>query len=73
VRDRHFEFFAARVRKEEGAEWQHYWPTRPAQARLVFDRRGLREDYVLCGEMWCRPLESFMPRSRAPVVQITAC
>ena len=67
VRERHFEFFAARIRKNGGkdSEWHHYWPTRPPQARLVFDRRGLREDYVICGEMWCRPLESFMPRSRA--------
>ena len=32
VRERHFEFFAARIRK--GEEWEHYWPVRPAQARL---------------------------------------
>ena len=77
VRERHFEFFAARIRKEggkdDGAEWQHYWPTRPAQARLVFDRRGLRVDYVICGEMWCMPLEKLMPRAKAPVVQIAPC
>jgi hypothetical protein len=39
----------------------------------VLDRRGLREDYVLCGEMWCAPLEKFVPRARAPVVQIARC
>jgi hypothetical protein len=76
VRDRHFEFFAARILKDggkEGAEWQHYWPTRPPQARLIFDRRGLRADYVICGEMWCMPLEKLMPRARAAVVQIAPC
>ena len=72
VRDRHFEFFAARIRKEDG-EWQHYWPTRPSQAKLVLDRRGLRADYVICGEMWCLPLEKLMPRAKAPVVQIAPC
>jgi hypothetical protein len=71
VRQGHFEFFAARVRKDN--EWHHYWPTRPPQARLVFDRRGLKADYVICGEMWCVPLEKLMPRSRAPVVQISRC
>jgi hypothetical protein len=71
VRNRHFEFFAARVRKDD--EWQHFWPTRPSQARLVFDRRTLKADYVICGEMWCVPLEKLMPRSRAPVVHIAAC
>jgi hypothetical protein len=73
VRDRHFEFFAARIRKEEGGDWLHYWPTRPAQAKLVLDRRGLRADYVICGEMWCMPLEKLMPRAKAPVVQIAPC
>jgi hypothetical protein len=71
VRDGHFEFFAARIRKDN--EWHHYWPTRPPQSRLVFDRRGLKADYVICGEMWCVPLEKLMPRSRAPVVQISRC
>jgi hypothetical protein len=71
VRNRHFEFFAARVRKDD--EWHHFWPARPAQARLIFDRRGLKTDYVICGEMWCVPLEKLMPRSRAPVVQIAPC
>jgi hypothetical protein len=71
VRDRHFEFFAARVRKDD--EWHHFWPARPSQARLVFDRRTLKADYVICGEMWCVPLENLMPRSRAPVVQIAPC
>ena len=71
VRDRHFEFFAARIRN--GEEWEHYWPVRPPQGRLVFNRKGLREDYVLCGDMWCAPLERFIPRSRAPVVAIAPC
>ena len=71
VRERHFEVFAARIRK--GDEWEHYWPVRPAQARLVFSRNGLREDYVICGEMWCAPLERFIPRSRAAVVAIAPC
>lgn len=71
VRERHFEFLAARIR--DGDEWHHYWPSRPPQARLVFDRSGLREDYVICGEMWCRPLEAFIPRSRAPLVEIRLC
>ena len=66
-----FEFRAERVRK--GGEWQHAWPTRAAQPRLVFDRRGLRADYVICGEMWCIPLERLMPRARAPVVAIAPC
>jgi hypothetical protein len=75
VRQGHFEFFAARIWKNGGkdGEWHHYWPSRPPQTRLVFDRRGLRADYVICGEMWCRPLEHFLPRSRAPVVQIAPC
>jgi hypothetical protein len=71
VVQRHFQFLAARVRKDD--EWQHYWPARPPQARLVFDRRGLREDYVICGEMWCIPLERLIPRARAPVVEIAPC
>jgi hypothetical protein len=73
VRDRHFQFFAARIRKEDGVEWQHYWPARPPQAKLVLDRRGLRADYVICGEMWCVPLEKLMPRAKAPIVQIAPC
>lgn len=75
VRQGHFEFFAARIRKQGGKDddWEHYWPMRAPQSRLVFDRRGLRADYVICGEMWCRPLEYFLPRSRAPVVQIAPC
>jgi hypothetical protein len=28
---------------------------------------------VLCGEMWCAPLEKLVPRARAPVVQIAPC
>ena len=40
---------------------------------LVFDRRNLREDYVICGEMWCIPLEKLVPRARAPVVEIAPC
>jgi len=71
VRQRHFEFLAARILKD--GEWQHFWPSRPSQSRLVFDRRGLKEDYVICGEMWCRPLEHFLPRSRAPVVELAPC
>ena len=67
----HFEFFAARIRKD--GDWIHSWPQRPPQSRLVFDRRELRVDYVICGEMGCRPLEHFLPRSRAPVVQIAPC
>jgi hypothetical protein len=66
-----FEFLAERVRK--GNDWHHSWPARAPQPRLVFDRQGLRADYVICGEMWCRPLETFLPRSRAPVVHIGAC
>jgi len=30
-------------------------------------------DYVVCGEMWCRPLEYFLPRARAPLVQVAPC
>jgi hypothetical protein len=71
VRQRQFEFFAARVRKDD--EWHHSWPTRAPQSRLVLDRRGLRADYVVCGEMWCTPLAKLMPRARAPVVQISPC
>jgi hypothetical protein len=71
VREGHFEFFAARIRKAEG--WEHYWPIRPPQRQLVFRREGLVADYVICGEMWCRPLEQFLPRSRAAVVQIAPC
>lgn len=75
VRHKQFEFFAARTRRTDtkGEEWDHSWPARPPQTRLVFDRRGLRTDYVICGEMWCMPLEKLMPRSRAPVVQIASC
>jgi hypothetical protein len=71
VRQGYFELFAARIRKDDS--WEHYWPTRPPQARLVFDRRGLRQDYVICGEMWCAPLEKLVPRARAPVVQLAPC
>ncbi len=71
VYQRHFEFLAARVRK--GDEWHHFWPSRPPQAQLVLDRRNLRVDYVICGEMWCIPLEKLMPRARAPVVEIAPC
>lgn len=71
VYQRHFEFLAARVRKDD--EWHHFWPARPPQGRLVFDRRNLRADYVICGEMWCIPLEKLMPRARAPVVEIAPC
>lgn len=75
VRQGHFEFLATRIWKDGGkdGEWQHYWPSRPPQSRLVFDRRGLRADYVICGEMWCMPLEKLLPRARAPVVQIEPC
>ena len=66
-----FEFLAERVRK--GGDWQHAWPARAPQSRLVFDRRGLRVDYVICGEMWCTPLEKLLPRARAPVVQLAPC
>ena len=71
VYQRRFEFLASRVLKD--GEWHHFWPTRSPQTRLVFDRRGLQADYVICGEMWCRPLEQFLPRSRAPVVEISPC
>ena len=71
IRQGVFEFFAARIRKNEG--WEHYWPTRPPQARLVLDRRGLREDYLVCGEMWCKPLEKLVPRAKGPVVQVAPC
>ena len=71
VQQGQFEFFAARIRKDDA--WHHSWPPRAAQSRLVCDRRGLRADYVVCGEMWCMPLEKLKPRSRAPVVQISPC
>ena len=71
VYQRRFEFLASRLLKD--GEWHHFWPTRSPQTRLVFDRRGLQADYVICGEMWCRPLEHFLPRSRAPVVEIAPC
>jgi hypothetical protein len=71
VRQGRFEFFAARIRKDN--EWHHYWPSRPPQRQLVFHREGLAADYVICGEMWCMPLEKLLPRSRAPVVQISPC
>jgi hypothetical protein len=71
VRQGHFEFFAARIRKDD--EWHHYWPARPAQRQLILRREKLVADYVICGEMWCMPRERLMPRSRAPVVQISPC
>ena len=72
VRQGHFEFFAARIRKQGGKddEWEHYWPIARAASRgSCSTAGGLRADYVICGEMWCRPLEYFLPRSRAPVVR----
>jgi hypothetical protein len=71
VRQGHFEFFAARIRKDD--HWHHYWPARPPQRQLILRREKLVADYVICGEMWCMPLERLMPRSRAPVVQISPC
>jgi hypothetical protein len=71
LRQNQFEFFAERIHHDGG--WLHSWPARAPQPRLVFDRRGLRADYVICGDMWCMPLEKLMPRSRAPVVQIAPC
>jgi hypothetical protein len=71
VRQGTFEFFAARIRR--GNDWDHSWPIRAPQARLVLDRRGLREDYVICGEIGCMPLEKLVPRARAPVVRIAPC
>jgi hypothetical protein len=71
VRERRFEFFAERTLR--AGEWQHAWPTRGTRPALILDRRNVREDYVLCGEMWCMPLEKLLPRSRAPVVRISPC
>jgi hypothetical protein len=71
VRQGQFEFFAARTRK--GSDWDHSWPSRAPQRRLILHREGLIADYVICGEMWCMPLERLMPRSRAPVVEISPC
>lgn len=71
VRARRFEFFAERVLK--GGAWQHAWPSRAPRARLVLRRQGLIADYVVCGEMWCVPLEKLLPRSRAAVVEIAPC
>ena len=71
LHQRRFEFFAERILK--GGEWQHAWPARAPQSQLVLRRQGLIADYVICGEMWCMPLEKLMPRSRAPVVQIAPC
>jgi hypothetical protein len=71
VRERRFEFFAERALK--GGSWQHAWPARKPQARLVLRRQGLIADYVVCGEMWCVPLEKLLPRSRAAVVEIAPC
>ncbi|MGH8705669.1 MAG: DUF1850 domain-containing protein [Burkholderiales bacterium] len=51
----------------------HHWPRRPAESRLVLRREGLANDYVLCGEGWCTPLERLLPRARAPVVEIAPC
>ncbi|MGQ0544286.1 MAG: hypothetical protein ACT4P3_03015 [Betaproteobacteria bacterium] len=71
VRQGRFELFAERVLK--GGEWQHAWPARPPQRALTLARQRLAVDYVICGEMWCTPLEKLMPRSRAPVVRIAPC
>jgi len=71
LHQKRFEFLAERVLK--GGEWQHAWPARAPQSALVLRRQGLIADYVICGEMWCLPLEKLMPRSRAPVVQIAPC
>lgn len=69
--EQRFEFLAERIRT--GGEWRHRWPARAPQARLVLDRRGLRADYVICGEMWCMSLEKLLPRARVPVVEIAPC
>lgn len=71
VREGRFEFFAERVLR--AGEWRHAWPPRPAQNTLTLRRDGLLADYVLCGEMWCMPLEKLVPRSRAAVVRVFPC
>jgi hypothetical protein len=71
VRQGQFEFFAARIRKD--SDWEHQWPARRPEQRLILRRQELLRDYVICGEMWCTPLERLMPRSRAPVVEISPC
>src|SRR5262245_22005409 len=49
VYQRQFVFLAQRVKR--GDDWEHQWPARAPQARLVLDRRSVRVDYVICGEM----------------------
>lgn len=71
VRDSGFEFFAERARRDGG--WQHAWPARGREKKLILRREGLVADYVICGEMWCVPLEKLLPRSRAAVVEISPC
>lgn len=79
-----FELVAARTREHKAAAkppegaalangWYHYWPRRVPETRLVLHRQGLLDDYVICGEGWCTPLERLLPRSRAPVVEVSAC
>lgn len=70
-REGRFEFFAERI--HQGGDWQHFWPARPPQRQLVLRRDGLLVDYVICGEMWCRPLDYFLPRARASRVQVAPC
>ena len=53
--------------------WHHHWPQRPPQQRIVLERATLKADYVLCGQGWCRPLEQFLPRARAPRVELYSC
>ena len=53
--------------------WDHSWPALKPQPRLLLERADLRADYVLCEQGWCRPLESFLPRARAPRVELSFC
>lgn len=66
-----FELLAERARRDDG--WQHGWPARAPQPRLVLRRAGLAADYVIGGDGWSVPLERLLPRSRAPVVEIARC